>query len=63
MQRGQVPIADFLCALCLHHRRVTGRQLVRDFLASDPIAVHRTTCTATSERPVTRIDGAPNPKE
>jgi hypothetical protein len=47
MQKGQVPVADFLCALCLHHRRVTGRQMVADFLASDPIAAHRTTCTAT----------------
>jgi hypothetical protein len=47
MRKGQVPIADFLCALCLHHRRVTGRQMVADFLASDPIAAHRTTCTAT----------------
>jgi hypothetical protein len=47
MQKGQVPVVDFLCAYCLHHRRVTGRDLVRDFLASDPIGAHRSTCTAT----------------
>jgi hypothetical protein len=45
MQKGQVPIADFLCALCLTHRRVTGRQLVADFLASNPIQAH--TCATT----------------
>jgi hypothetical protein len=42
-ERGQTPVADFLCARCLHHRRVTGRQLVADFLASNPITAH--TCT------------------
>lgn len=45
MQKGQVPVADFLCARCLHHRRVTGRQLVTDFLNSSPIEAHRTVCT------------------
>jgi hypothetical protein len=45
MQKGQVPVADFLCAYCLHHRRVTGRQLVLDFLNSSPIEAHRTVCT------------------
>ena len=40
MQKGQVPLADFLCARCLTHRRVTGRQLVIDFLKSDPIGAH-----------------------
>ncbi|MBE4796177.1 transcription factor WhiB [Streptomyces caniscabiei] len=49
--RGGLPVADFLCALCLHHRRVTGRQLVRDFLASDPIGAHRTVCTARKDIP------------
>lgn len=49
MQKGQVPVADFLCARCLTHRRVTGRQLVTDFLASDPIGAHRTTCTRRQE--------------
>lgn len=46
MQKGQVPIADYLCARCLTHRRVTGRQLVIDFLKSDPIAAH--TCKPRS---------------
>lgn len=45
--RGGLPVADFLCARCLYHRRVTGRQMVRDFLASDPIGVHRDQCPAT----------------
>ena len=40
IQKGQVPIADYLCAHCLTHRRVTGRDLVRDFLKSDPIGAH-----------------------
>jgi hypothetical protein len=41
MERGQTPIADWLCARCMVHRRVTGRQLVRDFLASNPMGAHR----------------------
>lgn len=45
MERGQVAVADFLCTACMHHRRITGRALVRDFLASDPIGAHHTTCT------------------
>lgn len=45
MDRGQVAVADFLCAVCMHHRRVTGRALVQDFLRSDPIHAHRTVCT------------------
>lgn len=45
IERGQVPIADFLCALCLHHRRVTGRELVTDFMRSNPTHAHRTVCT------------------
>lgn len=44
MERGQVAVADFLCTACMCHRRVTGRQLVRDFLASNPIHAHRTVC-------------------
>jgi hypothetical protein len=45
MERGQTPIADFLCARCMTHRRVTGRDMVRDFLASNPITAH--TCATT----------------
>lgn len=51
MQKGQVPIADFLCALCLTHRRVTGRQLVTDFLASNPIHAHNTVCARRKDTP------------
>jgi hypothetical protein len=46
MEKGQVPVADQLCALCLFHRRVTGRELVTDFLASNPIQQHRDVCPA-----------------
>lgn len=46
MERGQVAVADQLCALCLFHRRVTGRALVADFLASNPIQQHRDVCPA-----------------
>lgn len=45
MDRGQVAVADFLCAVCMHHRRVTGRAMVTDFLRSSPIEAHRTVCT------------------
>jgi hypothetical protein len=40
MEWKQTALADFLCARCLTHRRVTGRQLVIDFLRSDPIGAH-----------------------
>jgi hypothetical protein len=49
MERGQVAVADQLCAHCGFHRRVTGRELVTDFLASDPIGAHRTVCTARTQ--------------
>jgi hypothetical protein len=44
MQKGQVPVADLLCAVCGHHRRATGPQLVADFVKSDPISQHRAEC-------------------
>lgn len=47
LERGQVPVADWLCARCRAHRRVTGRALVADFLRSDPIGAH--TCTTTEK--------------
>lgn len=50
MERGQVPVADFLCALCLTHRRVTGRALVIDFLRSQPIQAHYGACPARKEQ-------------
>lgn len=46
MERGQVPVADQLCTACGFHRRVTGRDLIRDFLASNPIETHRAHCPA-----------------
>lgn len=51
MERGQVPVADFLCTACWRYRRVTGRQLVTDFLRSDPIGAHHTTCTKRKDTP------------
>ena len=47
-ERGQTPVVDFLCAHCLTYRRAVGRQLVADFLASDPIRQHRAICPATT---------------
>jgi hypothetical protein len=49
MDRGQVAVADFLCAVCMHHRRVTGRAMVVDFLNSSPIEAHRTVCTSQKD--------------
>lgn len=46
LEKGRLPVADLLCTACLHHRRVTGRRLVIDFLASDPIETHRGQCPA-----------------
>jgi len=48
-ERGQTPVVDHLCAACGYHRRATGRALVRDLLASDPITTHRATCPATTK--------------
>lgn len=41
---GQTPVADLLCADCRTHVRVTGRDKVRDFLRSNPMAEHRVVC-------------------
>jgi hypothetical protein len=49
MERGQVPVADQLCAHCGFHRRVTGRALIADFLASNPIEQHRDQCPANDK--------------
>lgn len=46
MDQGQVPILDHLCTRCGFHRRVTTREHVRDYLNSNPITTHRTTCQA-----------------
>ncbi|NED73337.1 transcription factor WhiB [Streptomyces sp. SID9944] len=47
MDRGQIPIADFLCTACGTHRRVTGRTKVEDFMRSKPIEDHRPICRPT----------------
>lgn len=46
MERGQVAVADFLCTHCWTSRRVTGRALVADYLASQPMSQHRDLCPA-----------------
>ncbi|MEV6180149.1 transcription factor WhiB [Streptomyces sp. NPDC052015] len=45
-ERGQVPVADWLCTRCLAHRRATGKQRVRDLVASNPTETHRDQCPA-----------------
>ncbi|MFI2632586.1 transcription factor WhiB [Streptomyces collinus] len=42
--RGQTPVADFLCAACGTYRRITGRDKVRDFVKANPMAEHRAKC-------------------
>ncbi|CAM5591561.1 transcription factor WhiB [Streptomyces purpurascens] len=51
--RGQTPVADFLCTACGTYRRITGRDKVRDFVRSNPMTEHRAVC-----RPTTRKQGA-----
>lgn len=46
--KGQTPIADFLCTTCGLHRRVTGRAKVTDFMRANPIADHQANCPATT---------------
>ncbi|MFF7553615.1 transcription factor WhiB [Streptomyces olivaceus] len=47
--RGQTPIADFLCTACGTYRRITGRQKVADFVRANPITDHRATCPANQK--------------
>lgn len=49
LDRGETPTADHLCTACGHHKRVTGRTKVTDFVRANPIADHRATCTPTQE--------------
>ena len=51
VEKGRLPVVDLLCAACLHHRRVTGRARVVDFLNSQPIETHRAQCPALKETP------------
>lgn len=44
LDRGETPVADFLCSACLHHERVTGRIEVAEFTQGDPINAHQTNC-------------------
>ena len=45
---GQTPVADFLCTACGTHRRITGRDKVRDFMKANPIGDHQTNCPPTT---------------
>ncbi|MEU7399967.1 transcription factor WhiB [Streptomyces sp. NPDC044948] len=47
--RGQTPVADFLCTACGTYRRITGRDKVRDFARANPITDHRATCSANQK--------------
>ncbi|MGX1221957.1 transcription factor WhiB [Streptomyces ambofaciens] len=47
--RGQTPVADFLCTACGTYRRITGRDKVRDFVRANPITDHRATCSANKK--------------
>lgn len=49
LDRGETPTADFLCTHCGAHKRVTGRNEVAEFTASDPAADHATRCTAAPD--------------
>lgn len=51
--KGQTPIADFLCTRCWTFRRITGRQNVADFIRANPITDHQPNC-----RPTTTKQGA-----
>lgn len=42
------PGAEFDCRRCGEHFAVRGRDEVRDFVCSQPIARHRQTCPATA---------------
>ncbi|WP_262058561.1 transcription factor WhiB [Streptomyces sp. STR69] len=44
---GQTPIADFLCTACGTHKRVAGRDKVRDFMKANPIGDHKPNCQPT----------------
>ncbi|QDN57352.1 transcription factor WhiB [Streptomyces sp. S1D4-20] len=48
IDRGDTPIADYLCGRCGHHHRATGRDEVTTFLRTDPVASHHAECLAAS---------------
>ncbi|MFF4479495.1 transcription factor WhiB [Streptomyces sp. NPDC001520] len=49
MEKGQTPVADFLCGRCLHHERVTGRARVADYARANPAIDHRANCPASQQ--------------
>lgn len=48
LDRGQTPVADLFCVACRHHKRVTGRARVTEWLRANPIADHRAHCKPTT---------------
>lgn len=52
--RGQTPVADFLCTACGTYRRITGRDKVVDFVRANPITDHRATCPAVNQKGTSR---------
>lgn len=50
LDRGQTPIADYLCTACGTYRRVTGRARVAEFLRANPITDHRAVCRPTNQK-------------
>ncbi|WP_394434559.1 transcription factor WhiB [Streptomyces sp. SGAir0957] len=60
LDRGETPVADYLCGQCGAHKRVEGRDDVAEFTATDPAADHAGRCDpATGSHPPT-ADDAPH---
>ncbi|NEY33046.1 transcription factor WhiB [Streptomyces sp. PRKS01-65] len=53
-EKGQTPVADFLCTTCGTHRRVAGRDKVTDYLRDNPVTAHRATCRPTNQKGTTQ---------
>jgi hypothetical protein len=49
LDRGETPVADYLCGACLHHQRVTGARKVGEFLRDNPTTAHRAQCPANDK--------------
>ncbi|MFC8515527.1 transcription factor WhiB [Streptomyces sp. NPDC057257] len=47
---GGTPVADFLCAVCLDHKRATGRRRVTEFLRDNPVTAHGPHCKPPGRR-------------
>ena len=54
LEKGQTPVADFLCTACGTYRRVTGRQKATDFIRANPITDHRANCRPTNQKGTTQ---------